>query len=673
MFLVLLGFPLVVKAQEPIMEWNFDKIENRHTMEPGTNIQDTIEGNFEISQGVVGNGLRLDGFTTRIVRGNTGLKSPGDACTVEGWVSLGEYPWNWCPLMTTESGGVRGYRLMIGPYGQASFEVGVGDQWMACTSPQEIIPLRKWVYLAGVYEADKSLKLYMDGKLVNSLSLNGKMTYPSRTEGILGMVAKPGKPSDIHREYGTVAAYYGLEGIIDEIKVFDRPLNQAEIGNHYTAVNADPPDIPLHRFPTIENPRRFGAYYTKLRYYPGWDNLWPVDQDPDIAVCFDKSPVKMMFWRGTRYEAAWVSENENWMTDQSVETWNNGEADSEGCFEHMQDRHCRFSHVRIIENSPARVVVHWRYAPVSSHDHTWNPDPKTGWEAWIDEYYYIYPDATAVRKVSWNSGTLGKERQFQESLPLIQPGQMKGDLLNTDYVHVADYDDHIRPVSFVEDPAEQPTGWAKNFTIQQYNFKSENKPFICFEPGNDMTIRWNDIKTYDKAVGCNHFPVGQARCDGRTTRMSDRPSHADSFPISDPVIHQDGNRKYWNGLYGMNDMTMEELVRFGRSWSYPADLSVKGQNFVSEGYDRSQRCYQITHEGKSPGSVELTLQGTGDSPVIDPAIRIRNWNADHAEVMVNGKKAKDCRIGINHELEGTDLILFIFTDQKSTVNVTITP
>ncbi len=110
-------------------------------------------------------------------------------------------------------------------------------------------------------------------------------------------------------------------------------------------------------------------------------------------VCFDNSPVKLIFWRGIRYGPGWVSENENWMSDQSLETWGNGKNDIEGCFEHMQDRHCRFSHVRIIENNEARAVVHWRYAPVSSHDHTWMPDPKPdGSAGWMNTIISIPMD-----------------------------------------------------------------------------------------------------------------------------------------------------------------------------------------------------------------------------------------------------------------------------------------
>ena len=672
---LLFAIPSVVRSQTPVMQWNFETIKNRNSIESVSNITDTIEGNFEEATGVIGQGLRLDGFTTRIIREGTDIKKPGNEFTVEAWVSLGEYPWNWCPVITTESNEVKGYRMMIGPYGQVSLEIAIGEQWIACTSENEVLPLRKWMHITGVYTAGKEISLYVNGDLVASLPINGSLTFPARTKCIIGMVAAPGKPSDIDRTWGTLAAYYGLDGIIDEVNVYDKALGADQIRDNfskYTVVKE--PEIPVRKLPKIEkDPRRFGAFYTKLKYYSGWDNLWPVEQDPDIVVCFEKSPVKLIFWRGIRYGASWISENENWMTDQSVETWENGKNDSEGCFEHMQDRHCRFSHVRIIENSDARIVVHWRYAPVSAYNNTWMPDPKTGWEAWIDEYYYIYPDGSAIRKVSWNKGTLGDSVQFQESLPLLHPGQITGELLHPDYVNVADYNYNIRPVSFVEKPKEQPTEWARNFTIQQYNFKSENKPFICFEPGNQMFIRWNSLTEYSRHVGCNHFPVGQARCDGRRSKVPDRPSHCDSFPISDPVIHRNGTREYWNGLYGMTDMSMTDLVSFGRSWAYAAELSVSGKNFVSKGYDLSQRCYQIENTGQNAGQAEITLKGSKESPVINPAVFVKNWNSDRAKVLVNGKEVGNCKVGINNELEGNDLVLFITVSEVKPVKITILP
>jgi Concanavalin A-like lectin/glucanases superfamily len=653
----------VILAQTPFIKWDFEMIKNRGVIEAATNITDTIEGNFELVEGVTGKGLRLDGFTTRVIRKGEDINKPGTAFTIEAWVSLGEYPLNWCPVITTESDEVKGYRLMIGPYGQVSFQTAISEQWISCTSASETMPLRKWLHIAGVYEANKEMALYINGILVSSLAIKGSLTYSLKTSCVLGMVTVPGRPSNTIRTWGTLEAYYGLDGIIDDIKVFDTALTAAQVKGDFLKVKPGVPDIQIRRLPSIEkNPGHFGAFYTKLKYYPGWDNLWPVDQDADIVVCFDNNPAKFIFWRGTRYGPAWVSENEKWMADQSLETWGNGATDIEGCFEHMQDRHCRFSHVRIIENNEARVVVHWRYALVSAHDHTWMPDPKTGWECWVDEYYYIYPDGSAIRKVSWNKGTTGEAVQYQESLPLTQPGQLSEDVVENDYVHVSDYDYNTKTVSV--DRATQPDDWTEKYTIQQFNFKSKNKPFICFEPGNNMWVRWI-------GGGYNHFPVNQARSDGRWAKTTDRPTHFMSSPCSDPVIHENGNRLYWMGLYGMNGMSMKELVTFGRTWAYAPELLLKGNGSISRGYDKTQRCYQLENNKPSAVPIEFILKGSKSSPVINPAIIVKNWNSAGAKILVNGKENKNCRVGINHHLDGDDLVLYISLNEEAPVIITI--
>ena len=663
LLLVILTAQQAILAQAPVLKWDFETIKNRGVIEASTNITDTIEGNFEWVEGVTGKGLRLDGFTTRVIRKGEDIRKPGAAFTIEAWVSLGEYPLNWCPVITTESDEVKGYRLLIGPYGQVSFETAISEQWISCTTASGTMPLRKWIHIVGVYEADKEMALYINGVLVSSQVIKGSLTYPIKTSCVLGMVTVPGRPSNTIRTWGTVEAYYGLDGIIDDIKVFDTALTAARVKGDFLKVKPGVPDIQIRRLPSIEkNPGHFGAFYTKLKYYPGWDNLWPVDQDPDIVVCFDNNPAKFIFWRGTRYGPAWVSENENWMADQSLETWGNGATDIEGCFEHMQDRHCRFSHVRIIENNEARVVVHWRYALVSAHDHTWMPDPKTRWECWVDEYYYIYPDGSAVRKVSWNKGTTGEAVQYQESLPLTQPGQRSEDVVENDYVHVSDYEYNTKAVSV--DPGRQHDDWTDKYTIQQFNFKSKNKPFICFEPGNNMWVRWIN-------GGYNHFPVNQARSDGRWAKTTDRPTHFMSSPCSDPVIHENGNRLYWMGLYGMNGMSMKELVTFSRTWAYAPELLLKGNGSISRGYDKTQRCYQLENNKPSAVPIEFILKGSKSSPVINPAIIVKNWNSTGAKIFVNGIENKNSKVGINHKLDGDDLVIYIPLNEDVPVIITI--
>lgn len=655
-------------AQEPILSWDFNEVKNRTTLEQKSGIADSLEGNFKLAPGIKGNGLRLDEFTTRLIHTDPNMPVPGAEITVEAWVSLGNYPWNWCPVLTTETDETKGYRLKIGPHGEASMQVAIGEQWMSCTTERLTIPLRKWMHIAGVYRANKDLTVFVNGELKAQMPIQGKMNYPGQKGCIIGMVAHPEKPADIHRTMGTLPQYFGLNGIIDEVKVFDKAKTNNQFVTEVSGYTALVPDIKPHKLPTIEkHPGRFGAFYTKLKYEDAWDDLWPVDQDPDIVVCFDKLPVKVMFWRGIRYGTSWVSENNNWMSDQSVEAWN----DEEGCFEHMQDRHCRFSHVRIIENNDARVVVHWRYAPVSAYNNTWRVDPKTGWECWIDEYHYIYPDGTGIRKVSWKKETLGFPRQFQESLPLLHPGQVESDLLHKDFAHVADYEGKIKVQSYVENPKKLDWDNLEDYTIQQYNFKSKNKPFICFEPGNKMVLRENNIARYNEHGGCNHFPVGQARCDGRTSTTSDRPSHCGSFPISEPVLHEKGDREYWNGLYGINGMDMKELIKLGRSWAYAPAIEIKGDGFVSHGFDLSERCYQIENTISKAKKLEFKMTGSTENPICNPAFIIKNWNGNKAGVLVNGKPAKDARIGINHQLEGDDLVVFLFVEKNEPVTITI--
>ena len=676
---LLFGLCVRLRAQDPMLYWDFENNENRSSIEVISGIADTLEGNFEEAEGIIGTGIRLDGFTTCLRRMAKHTKRPGDVFTIEAWVALGNYPWNWCPVLTTESNEVMGYRLMLGPLGQVSLHGAIDEQWVSCSSRQEVMPLREWMHIVGTYRANKDMVLYINGKRTASIPIQGKIRYPSRSECRIGMVATPGKPSDIHRTWGTVPAYFGIDGIVDEIKVYDEVLSGKQIVKKFNSISMKKADIAPRKLPKVnEHPGCFRAYYTKLNYYPGWDNLWPVEQDPDVVVCFEKSSVKIVFWRGIRYGASWVSENGNWMTDQSVEAWEHGANDREGCFEHMQDRHCRFSHVRIIENTAARIVVHWRYALVSAYDNIWRPDPKTGWECWIDEYYYIYPDATGIRRVSWKTGSLGYPRQFQESLALLHPGQVISDLLEKEFAFVADYEHNTSKALFVEDPNRPPYGpfsWDKSYpyTIQQYRFKSENKPFIFFEPGNEMFIRHNGLRSYNRAGGCNHFPVGQARCDGRTTRMADRPSHCSGFPISDPVIHHENDRSYWCGLYGMNGMDIDELIQLGRSWAYAPELSGMSAEAASLGFDRSRRCYQIQNRSAKSELIQFTVNCTKDSPVINPAFVIQNWNAEGARVMVNGKVVEAVDLGFKHRLDGTDLVVFLWMESDSEMRIRILP
>ena len=660
--------------------WNFDRVQNGKTADRIAMIEDAIGGNFKQTAGVVGQALLFDGFTTEIIRPAASAPRVPDNFTIEAWVALGAYPWNWCPLIEQSSGTNAGYSLTIGPRGQVRLGLAISGQWREAVSKDFALPLRRWTHVAASFEKGSGLTVYVNGESAGQAAASGAVTPASNADLRIGVIPAPAKPSNIHREHGTLPGWFSLDGILDELKIHARALNPAEIQVAYSAVRPGAePDLPLRKMPSGPlGPGRFGAYYTQLKYYPAWDALWRVGPDPDVLVRFDESAARVVFWRGTRYSPAWVSENDLWMADQSVEAWGEGKDDKEGCFEHMQDPHCLYSHVRIIENTDARVVVHWRYAPVSAHNHLWRVDPKTGFACWVDEYYTIYPDAVGVRKVTWQRGTLGEPRQFQESLPFTQPGQYSSNVVQRDFCTVANLKGATATMSFVAKPDKGKTNLPPDLTMQMYNFKAQNSPFIIYEPGNqteDVTDR--NEKELARPGACNHWPVGQLPCDGRTSQAPDQPTHFLGFPISYPPIHTNDTREWWNGLYGMTTKPIGDLVQLARSWSQAPELVLKGRGFSSAGFDRGERAYQLDRENpEGPEALSFEIRASTDSPVVNLALVVRNWGTAGAKLEIDGQPVacgKQFRYGHRHELEGSTLLVWIQREATRPMTIQLTP
>ena len=115
--------------------------------------------------------------------------------------------------------------------------------------------------------------------------------------------------------------------------------------------------------------------------------------------------MRLVFWQGTNYVPAWVTGDGKWYTDEFMETWGEGCPGAGDC-EPMSDKQSRYSRASIIESSPARAIVHWRYSLADARTYLGgHPDPLTGWTDWGDETWTVYPDGVAIRKQElWSSG-----------------------------------------------------------------------------------------------------------------------------------------------------------------------------------------------------------------------------------------------------------------------------
>ena len=654
---------LAIEDKKPIVWWTFDKIENGTIKDSVGQIEDNIEGNFRQYSGIRNSAVKFDGYTTVVTRKYQNAPVFSEAFTIEAWVAVAAFPWNWCPVVAHHQDENAGYAFEIGPEGELALQMFAGGLWRECIADKKIT-LKQWAHIAGTFDAAKGITIYLNGEVAGRLPFKGKLKMAEKIDLLIGMNHTKQKPAFAHRDFGSLPAWFSLDAIIDEVKIYDAAIKHSDIKQVYHITKpVSPPDFPPRILPSgPSSPGRFGAYYTKLNYYWEWDDLWRIADKPDIVVQFDNSKVKVVFWRGSRYSPAWVSEKNFWMADQSVEAWN----DEEGCYEHMQDPRCQYSHVRILEDTDARVVIHWRYPLVSSHNVIWRVDEKTGWGCWIDEYYYIFPDQTGIRKVMWQKGSLGRPRQFQESIPFTGPGQVQGDIINEKYVTVANLKGETQDFYYVDNPPKETTKpIPNNPIIQRHNFKSKNKPFIIFETGGQMRyLKDMNRQSLSRSGSCSHWPVGLIPSDGRTNRIPDRAASFLGFPITYPVVHDSsGSRNWVSSLYGMGEKPMEELVTLARSWNHAPKLKILSDGYKNEGYDQSTRSYILNCQTQqNPSLLEMEVAASVESPFVNGCFVVKNCPESDCLVKIENRvleTKKDYQLGQIKNIEGNDLIVWV--------------
>jgi len=678
------------QGPDPVAWWRFENVGEEQIYETTGQTYDSISGNFKRVEGVVGSALRLDGFTTLITREAAKAPRLEEAFTLDAWVAVAAYPWNWVPILAQENEEESGYVFSVGPQGRVGFKMSVGENWLSFVS-SERLPLRSWSHVAVVYQEHSGIRLFVNGTLSGEFEVPGAMDMAPEMDLLIGRNRTKVLPSNaVPPGAGTLPSWFSLDGILDEVRIFDRALSADEVRRAAGIEPVSPPDIPPRVMPSgPPGPGRFGAYYDRLKYYEEWDALWPVADHPDVVVQFDDSPVRVVFWRGLRYSPAWVTENGLWLADQSAESGND-----EGCIEHMQDIHTLYSHVRIIENSPARVVVHWRYAPVSAHNNLWIADEKTGWEWWVDEYYTFFPDGTGVRKVRWRQPDSSRGfpwLQIQETSVLGHPGQNAVDLLEHGALTLLNLDGASHTYSWPDDasvntrerrnlpvdPSIVRDIRPENPVIQVVNMRSEAKPFVILEPGNEPVVYVGRVRSQVVDFPAyNHWPVCQVRSDGRFAQAADR---ATSFSISQnypPHHHEEGKTRWVAMLYGATFGRAVDLVPLARSWIHPPELQVVRGTLENRGYDVSQRAYLLDRSPDSEwGDLSLKLMADPESPLVNALLVFEDWGDAGIEVLVDGQRLdseREIRTAYRRTLRGTDLLLWLQRTSTDPVRIEIT-
>ena len=655
-----------VWAQKPILQWSFNE-----------NCSDSIYGNAIYTEGVSAKALVFDGYTTQIVHKGNKQNLITQNFTLSAWIAPQEYSLNLSAIVNQQKDLKIGFFFGINHVGKLVGSLSVGDEWKTCISTDSV-PLLQWSHVAMVFDVEKGVTLYINNKKVGENRFTGIPVFATDADIVLGKTQTKLTPAFTERKTSKALGSWMLfDGLMDELQIYDKAFNTKEISKLYKSVKVEViQPLNFRKMPSgTDEDRPFGAYYTQLKFAPGWDNLWRGSDLPDIVVRFKNSPVKLVFWRGTGYIPALVTENGIWMTDQSVENFGKGE-----CYEAMGDKQCRYSHVRIIENTQARVVVHWRYA-LSAIRHQIYSETDTSRGEWVDEFWTAYPDGVVVRKqVLWSDFLPINDRkfyQFQETIFFNQPGTKPQDNMNLEAITFSDSEGNKASYSW-ENGVPSKFDTPKYKTIQLVNTKSKYKPFGIYYP-NRVTypFKFGWVKGYSTFPCWNHWPISQIASDGRNTIAPDKASHSSLTQVNcDRQIFEKGsdNSVRVRSIMGMTTEPIDSLLSLAGSWNYPAEIKSNSPYFNTNGYDQYQRCYNFENTSKTKQVLEFDVMGSNKSPIVNLACVIKNWRSSTATIEINGKNAiqgVDYTLGFLPTLDSDDMVVWINIKSTSDVKVKI--
>jgi len=190
--------------------WSFNEIKNKTVKDNWADNDGTLQGP-ENAKGKYGNALIFDGQDDYVNCGNDSSLDITDAISIEAWVymeSAGNYP-----TVVSKSGANWGY---IFEFKESTRQInlyldGGVNGW---DGPAETgVPLEKWTHLAATYDG-KTLQYYLNGNPDGTYAKGGKIASNQDNVHIGGR--KIGEP-------------YHFDGIIDEVRIYNRALDEPEV------------------------------------------------------------------------------------------------------------------------------------------------------------------------------------------------------------------------------------------------------------------------------------------------------------------------------------------------------------------------------------------------------------------------------------------------------------
>jgi hypothetical protein len=436
-----------------------------------------------------------------------------------------------------------------------------------------------------------------------------------------------------------------------------------------------------HRLPSgPAGPQEFGAVYSTLKYTLEWDRRWRIGPDADVVVQFDTGPYKFVFWHGCSYIPGWATEqNGPWFVNEFFERrgWLGG---GDSMMEPMSDKQARYSHVRVVENNSARVVVHWRYSPCDLNYNIGYIDPVTNWGDWADEYWTIYPDGIAMRSATLqSSGPNSDWIEYQESIFINQPGTKPSDNIPDAAVTLANMKGETHTYTWKK-------SFPRNFdkpiepNIQLVNFYTKWKQFSVVST-EDIHVqaypkdgRFKDDEMFNT---WDAWPVSQDWSDARKATNFNKVSHSNLTHITWKPYVETPAKRTWLMMTGMTDKGAGELAPIAKSWLQAPKAKKVSKGYVDNGYNEPERAYYFTCDTPgSPKSFSFDIEASEESPIVNLAVVVNGWGKVGASLTLNGKKVEkslEYRVGHRDGFADDDLVIYIKYESTTPVSIKLDP
>ncbi len=195
--------------------WRFEETDNTALDSSGYGNDGTITGATH-TNGILGSALSFDGIDDYVDAGNDNSFDITDAITIEAWVNpFSNNVYGGIVSKKQWTGGTTGYHLARGNNKQ--FYFGWGDGSVRDTLVSSSVENNVWSHVVATF-MNGAVKIYVNG------ALNNEKT------SLISSIASNTYYVSIGSTQG---ATYSFNGLIDEVRIYNRALSTTEIQKHY--------------------------------------------------------------------------------------------------------------------------------------------------------------------------------------------------------------------------------------------------------------------------------------------------------------------------------------------------------------------------------------------------------------------------------------------------------